>query len=318
MKMLVVGSVPPPSGGHRDSLLREVIRLRQEGHDVDVVSLDRLSAAHRYLSAPGFPVGLEVALLARRADGVVLQIEPGLPVRHSAGRLERSLSLLLLAAALRLAPEVTLRLDSLDDLPGGQGGRAAVELWKAADRIEVADDATGSRLQGILGPLGSKVAVAPGSIYGTRRAATSYLAALDGWSDGALTTASQIQAAVRARAAAQRVALGAQGQLPVKGGGRGVRVQQWQWLPAPGAGVPELGAIALRHGTDGRVGRNLPLRERYSSLALQLRRGAVRLLATMEGRPFTRPAARLARLAFVELRDSLRDGDTRRRRDPAP
>ncbi|MHB1508682.1 MAG: hypothetical protein ACYCST_08615 [Acidimicrobiales bacterium] len=318
MKVLVVGSVPPPPGSHRDDLLGEVLRLRDEGHDVDVVSLNRLGAAHRYLSAPGALVGLEVGLLARRAGAVVLQIEPGLPVRHSAGRLERSLALLLLAAALRIVPEVTLRLDSLDDLPGGQGGRAAIELWKAADSIEVADEAIRSTLDEILGPLGSKVVVTPGFVEATRGAVPCDPAALDGWSDGALTTASQVQAAVRARAAAQREVLGAQGRLPVKGGGQGVRVQQWQWLPTPGAGVPDLGAIPFRDGTGGRIGRNLRRRRRYSRLPHQLRRGAAQLLAIMERRPFARPAARLARLAVVELRGSLRGGDTRRRHDRAP
>lgn len=310
MRVLVVGSVPPPAGSHRDGLLGEVLRLRDEGYDVDVVSLNRLGAAHRYLSAPGVLVGLEVGLLARRAGAVVLQIEPGLPVRHSAGRVERSLALLLLAAGLRTAPEVTLRLDSLDDLPGGQGGRAAIELWKAADCIEVADEVTRSRLKEILGPLDSKVVVTPGLLEATRTAVPCDPAAPDGWSDGALTTASQVQAAVRARAAAQREVLAAQGRLPVKGGGHGVRVQQWQWLPTPGAGVPDLGALPCRDGTAGRLGRNPPRRRRYSRLPLQLRRGAARLLATMERRPLTRPAARVARLAFVELRDSLRGGDT--------
>jgi len=52
-------------------------------------------------------------------DSVVVQLHPGLPVRERAGRLERELSLVALSLALRRARRVVLRLERLDDLPGG-------------------------------------------------------------------------------------------------------------------------------------------------------------------------------------------------------
>ena len=305
MKVLVVGSVPPPPLGHRRALLHDVLRLRREGHDVEIVSLDPLSAAHRYLAAPGLAAAVEVGLLARGADAVVLQIEPGLPVRHNAGRAERTAALVALAAGLRSNENVTVRLQHPDDLPGGAGGRAAVELWKAATHIEVGDEATRSDLVSMLGPLGERVSVTPPSEGEQGQHPRPGIAALAGWGDGAAATAAQVQAVVRERAAAERESLARRGRLPVTGKGRHPRVPQWQWLPAPGAGVPDLGPIrgdkAGRRRRGGRRGSPSPGRP-------SARRVAVSMLAAAERRAVTRPAAHFARLALLELRAALRPG----------
>ena len=70
-------------------------------------------------------------------DAVVVQVEPGLPVRARAGRLERALSWLAFSFALRRAHDVVIRLEREADLPGGPGGRAALQAWRSADRIVV-------------------------------------------------------------------------------------------------------------------------------------------------------------------------------------
>ena len=68
-------------------------------------------------------------------DSVVVQLQPGLPVRARARRFERSLSLLVFSLVLRRARRVVIRLERLEDLPGGPGGQAAMRVWRAAERI---------------------------------------------------------------------------------------------------------------------------------------------------------------------------------------
>ena len=150
MRILVAGSLPPPAHGHRAALLEEVAQLRAGGHAVEVLSLDPLAAAHRYMRAPGLPAALEVALAGRRFDSVVVQLEPGLPVRTGALRAERAAALLALAAALRRLPEVTLRWDRPDDLPGGPGGRAGRALWGTASRIDLGPAVDADQLAALL------------------------------------------------------------------------------------------------------------------------------------------------------------------------
>jgi hypothetical protein len=298
VKILLVGSVPPPLLGHRKALLGEALRLRQDGHDVEIVSLDPLSAAHRYLVGPGVPAAVELGLLARRADAVVVQLEHGLPVRRSAGRVERMVALLSLAAALRGGENVTVRLQHPDDLPGGYGGRAALELWKAATRIEVGDEAMQAGLVDILGPLGDRVSIAVSSpLSDDETTPGNRLAVPAAWGEGADTTAAEVQGVVRARAAAERESLAARGRLSIHADATAPRVPQWQWLPAPGAGVPDLGPIRTAERGRRSGGRRYPPARPPS-----LRRAVTYVLAAAERRPVTRPAAHLARLALVELR----------------
>jgi len=305
MKVLVVGSVPPPGGGRRDALLHEVLRLQGEGHEVEIVSLDPLAASHRYLAAPGVPAAVEVGFLARRADAMVLQIEPGLPVRDGAGRAERAASLMAMTRALR-GRHATLRLVHSDDLPGGMGGRPAIEMWTAAAGIEVGDESLRADLAAILGPIGDRVSVIDIPAVGASLPAD---AGLDGWGDGADVTAAHVSSIVRRRAAAEREAL-AHRRLPDGAdGGLAPRVSQWQWLPSPGAGVPDLGPLRREGGDEDRSdSRRLrsPSPARRPGLAFSLRGGASRLLAAAERRPATRSIAHLARLSWVELRGAMR------------
>jgi hypothetical protein len=70
--------------------------------------------------------------------------------------------------------------------------------------------------------------------------------------------------------------------------------------------VPDLGAIRRASGR-GRRGRAEPVQPAHSGSAVRsLRRSAMSVLAAGERRAATRPAAHLARLAWVELRGAVR------------
>lgn len=292
MNVIVIGSVPPPLGGRRDSLLSEALALSAEGHDVEILAPGTLGAAHRYLATTGLGAALEIGFAARRAGSVVVQLEPGLPVRAQAGRAERAASLLALRVALQRTPEVVLRLDHLDDLPGGPGGRAALELWKAADRIEVGDEQAHAQLAGLLGPLGVRVHLASVREQSFGPVAASLAPSSPSeWGDGADATADAVTEVVRRRAATERAAL-AQRRQP--GRHQEARVPLWQWLPWPGGGVPPLGPPGRSAGSGPGV-----------RAPTGLRRVAVRILAATERRPATRPLARLARRTWQLARSPL-------------
>ncbi|MGO8875414.1 MAG: hypothetical protein ACLQNG_06580 [Acidimicrobiales bacterium] len=305
MKILVVGSLPPPHAGHRRSLLAEVLRLRQEGHEVQIVSLDPLSVAHRYLAAPGVAAAFEVGLLGRRCDGVLVQIEPGLPVRRAAGRAERSVALMTLGAALRKRRDVTVRLQHLDDLPGGLGGRAAMKLWMAAGRVEVGDEATRAALADALGPLAGRVSFLPADDL-LEEPSLAHTAGGGEWGEGADTTAAAVQGVVRARAAGERRSLAGRGRLPAAGTLTTPRVPQWEWLPAEGLGVPDLGPIRSARSRPRRAERRTDRPPQSLAAKLSPRRAAAWVLASAERRAVTRPVAHLARLAYAELRGAAR------------
>lgn len=282
MRILVAGSVPPPAGGHRAALLEKVVRLRREGHEVEVRSLGHVAAAHRYLAAPGLPAAVEVGRAGRRFDAVVVQIEPGLPVRLGAGRLERAVALIAFGVLLQRLGDVTLRWDQPDDLPGGPGGRAGRSLWAGARRIELGPEVNADALAEVLTDGPNRVSiVSPG-----------HGAAIVGpdvdQGDGAPISAARVNEIVRRRAAATRQAIG---NRNLERDGAGIRVEQWEWLPAPDAGVPD---FLLRGGSPS------------ASKVGSIRGLAARALAVAERHAATRPAAQLARMALSELRAATR------------
>jgi hypothetical protein len=252
VSVLVVGSLPPPAGGHRGSLLDKVVELKRSGRLTTVLSLDPLSVAHSYLPAPGIRAAVAVAAAARRHEEVVLQLEPGLPVRIGAGQAERAAALLVLGRALRKVEGVTLRLEQLDDLPGGCGGRAARALWDAASSIEAGDEEVRRALAPIAGD--EKVSV-PGTVPAR---GGPYPPTSDEWEVSALASAAEVTATVRAKAAAERLRLAESGRLLYGTPGRSgwTRVPEWEWLGAPGAGVPSF-EQAVRPGDQPKVARRI-------------------------------------------------------------
>jgi hypothetical protein len=112
-----------------------------------------------------------------------------------------------------------------------------------------------------------------------------------------------VQGIVRVRAASERASLARRGRLGIDGE-PDTRVPQWEWLPAPGAGVPDLGPIRTASGRS----RRRPAASHVASRAprMSVRGVATQVLAAAERRSVTRPAAHLARLAWVELRGTVR------------
>jgi hypothetical protein len=277
---LVIGTLPPPVTDRTRGLLAEVLRLRREGAAVRVLSPTPNSVAHEYLELPGAAAAVEVAQAVRKADLVVVQLEPGFPVEESATKAGRAFGLASLAMALRSAHgEVVLRLHSAHDLPFGAGGRAAEALWARAVRIEVGTEESLEQLASSLPPAAARklvVAVPPAQIGGGReaRAATAEI--------GAGAGLDAATAVVRARAASERAFLladhpDAAGQVRAR-----QRVALWEWAPSAGVGVPQ---FALE--TQAVVG----------NAGSPARRAARAVLLAAEARPLTRPIARGARTA---------------------
>ena len=140
MKVLVVGSLPPPERARSEKLRGAVARLLADGHTVEVVAAEPVGPAHRYLGAGGLPGGLQLLGIVPRFDSVVVQLQPGLPVRARARGFERALSIGVFALVLGRVREVELRLETLDDIPGGPGGPGFNRVWRRAERIVLGDD----------------------------------------------------------------------------------------------------------------------------------------------------------------------------------
>jgi hypothetical protein len=120
VRVLVVGSLPPPESARAQALLAEVVGLLAAGNTVEVAAPDPVATAHRYITVGGVPGCLRLWTMVAGFDSVVVQLQPGLPVRQRAGRLERELSLVALSLVLRRGRHVVLRLERLEDLPGGR------------------------------------------------------------------------------------------------------------------------------------------------------------------------------------------------------
>lgn len=270
MRVLVVGSLPPPANERARSLLAEVVRLRREGAEVTVLSPSENTVAHRHIEVGGPAGAIEVALAARASDRVVVQIEPGFLFGKDATRSGRTLGLGALTAALKSAKKpVVLRLHSTDDLAGGPGGRAAESLWALAEQIEVGDSETKEKLQALLSPeAGSKLALSlPPLEVGRPRPSELDLAGGAG--------PGELSALVRQRSAGDRLQLGSAARH------REASLPLIEWVPVPGAGVPDWGAPP---------GGAVP----PSPLGRRLARG---LLQAAEATSFTRPLARSVRIA---------------------
>jgi len=272
MRVLVVGSLPPPVRARAEALRTEVVALLAEGHSVEVVAPDPVATAHRYLIATGIPGCLQLSRMVSGFDSVVVQVTPGLPVRARAGQLERTLSLLAFSFALGRGHQVVIRLERLEDLPGGAGGRAALRVWRAAERIVVGDEEARSAFVTAVGSEAERLIV-------------SSPAAPDGddddggWGERSDDSAANVLALVRARAARERRALAASDLAHVTG---------WERLASPGIAMTESDAALFTPAEAPRRPGDLA----RSVLAAADRRPSLWRLAR---------AARLARRSFYAL-----------------
>jgi hypothetical protein len=137
MRVLIVGTTPPGGGAFARSLASRATERREAGDDVEVLSPDGTSAAHRSGRLDGFFLAARLAWAARQFDAVELRIEPGVPLRSTTNRFARAAYLLALGRALRRFSDVTLRPDTPIPIPGGLGGRASTPMWSAASRVVV-------------------------------------------------------------------------------------------------------------------------------------------------------------------------------------
>ena len=160
MRILIVGTVPPPGGDAALALAEIATALIAEGHDVEMFSPDDRSAAHRSGRTEGPLFCLRLAWLSRRFDSVVVHFEQGLPLRARAGRWWRAVTLTLFAAALRMFPERNLRFDPDSPIPGGIGSRAMGEIWTTTSHVVVASEQDRAQLIAIWGLPEERVTVA--------------------------------------------------------------------------------------------------------------------------------------------------------------
>jgi hypothetical protein len=159
MRVLVVGTLPPPGGEAARALADAANALRDEGHDVELLSPDSRSAAHRHARLDGPLLAGWLAYLSPRFDAVLLRFEPGFPLRPHASRVTRAGTLLALGTALQRYSDVTIRFDGGPSIPRGLGGRAMEKVWQATTRIVVASEEKRAELIAASGLDGTAVTV---------------------------------------------------------------------------------------------------------------------------------------------------------------
>lgn len=146
MKVLVVGTVPPPGGQSAKELAAIVADRIEAGDNVEVLSPDPRSAAHHTANLETLMLPLRLALMSPRFDALVLRVEPRLPLGEQTNRLVRAATLFALGLVFAMYSEVTVRLDSPIPLPGGVGGRATTDMWRRASTIVVANESDRQRI----------------------------------------------------------------------------------------------------------------------------------------------------------------------------
>ena len=162
MRILIVGTVPPPGGDAAATLAEIATKFLAEGHDVELLSPDDRSAAHRSARLEGPLFALRLAWLSRRFEAVVLHFEEGLPLGPRAGRLWRAVTLTALAAALRMFRETTVRFDAASPIPGGIGSRAMGEIWSSVSHVVVGNEKNRDQLVSLWSLPEERVTVEPG------------------------------------------------------------------------------------------------------------------------------------------------------------
>ncbi len=163
MRVLVVGSYPPPARREAHATIATVQRLGAEGDDVDVLSAG--GSAARLRGPISGPLGAwGTWKLGRHYDAVVVQVESGAPLRMVHGRsarLDRLVDCLAWGCALRGLRHVTLVVSDTDVVPRSIGGRTGRFLWTAADRLIVASEHGRRRLVDEGGAPESRVELPP-------------------------------------------------------------------------------------------------------------------------------------------------------------
>jgi glycosyltransferase involved in cell wall biosynthesis len=139
MRILMVSPYPPARDGIAAYAVQTVSRLRQEGHDVEVLSPGP-SAAHHHLDLVGPRGALALAKRVRAYDRVMIQFHPDFFYPLGCEGLARAAINLALTAAFRAAAEVEVIVHEIDYRRGPGSSPAAVTgrlMWQSVDRIVV-------------------------------------------------------------------------------------------------------------------------------------------------------------------------------------
>jgi hypothetical protein len=197
VRVLVVGSYPPPAHGESHRTFATVHRLGAQGDEVEVLS--RRGSASQLRGSISGPMG---ALLTwwrgRRFDAVVVQVESGAPLRVSHGRrarIDRLVDCLAWGVALRAVGDVTLVVPDTDVVPRSVGGRSGRFLWTAADHLLVASERGLRRLVDEGGAIEDRVELPEVVVRPERKLD-------DGWGD--VADAADVMERVQRRAAEDR------------------------------------------------------------------------------------------------------------------
>ena len=151
MKVLLVGTLPPPGGVDARRFAREAARRSALGDSVETLSGDPLSVSHRTATLRGRHLARELRARSGEFDAVELRVEAGL------GLTPRSVGNLI--AALRRYQHVTLFLDS--PVPFNSSEEAVLfRLWSSADTVVGANEADAGSIAS-LGDGPAKIVVPP-------------------------------------------------------------------------------------------------------------------------------------------------------------
>jgi hypothetical protein len=201
VRVLVVGSYPPPAHGESHRTVATVHRLGAQGDDVDVLSR-RGSAAPLRGPIAGPAGAFTLWRRGRGYDAVVVHVESGAPLRVSHGRrarIDRLVDCLAWGVALRLVRNVTLVVPDTDVVPRSVGGRSGRFLWTAADHLLVSSERGLRRLVDEGGASEDRVELPEVAVPAAR-------AGDGGWTD--VADAADVMERVRHRAAEDRRAAG--------------------------------------------------------------------------------------------------------------
>ncbi|MCU1491174.1 MAG: hypothetical protein JWM85_2579 [Acidimicrobiaceae bacterium] len=233
MRVLVVGTVPPPGGEAARALALAAADLAAEGNEIEVLSPEFSSAAHRQARLDGFRLPFQLAAAARDFDALVLRIQPGLPFRPDARRLTRAAILALIGLALRGYSQVTIYLDTPVPIPWGLGGRPTKGLWSRATTVVVENAEDRKNLLAVPGMDPDRVLIAPRQVPARSVIST-------GWSlEHEEEPWAEVLALVRSRAATTRKMMGA-------GGERAEPTSPFDAPAPPGMPVHAAGLVVLR------------------------------------------------------------------------
>jgi hypothetical protein len=134
MKVVLVGTLPPPGGLNARRFAREAVRRSNLGDSVETLSGDLLSVSHRTARLGGRHLARQLRSLSSEFDAVELRVEAGL------GLTARSVG--GVATALRSFKHVTLFIDSPMPFRGSGGeSQLLLRLWSSADSVVFANEA---------------------------------------------------------------------------------------------------------------------------------------------------------------------------------